>query len=75
MDSEYFAATRRQQIEPVLFGPAGPDSYDDLEQWEAEGPSPTWDDLCDAFDCDDEIVEPQPEDGDFWGRPEREEDP
>jgi len=75
MDGEYPAAMRPRQIEPAFFGPASAESYDDLEQWDAAGPSPLWDELWDAFDSDDEMAEPQPEYGDFWGRPDREEDP
>ena len=60
----------RRPAEPVLLDPASEQSFGDLEEWDASGPSPLWEDLWDAFDLDDEMAEPQPEYGDFWGEPD-----
>lgn len=63
----------RQPIDPLsteaenqLLG----DDWDDWDEFDA-GPSP--DDLWDAFELDDEITEPQPAYGDFWGELDDEE--
>jgi hypothetical protein len=68
------ACTRRPQTKAVACYPAGEQSGEDLEQWDPSGPSPLWDDVWDAFERDDETAEPQPEYGDFWGQPDREEE-
>ena len=70
MGNEKPAWNWRPLAEPVLLHPAAESSFDDLEQWDASGPSPLWDDFWDAFELDDEMPDPQPEEGDFWGQPD-----
>ena len=54
----------------MLPDPASEGWCQDLDEWDALGPSPLWEDLWDAFELDDEMAEPQPEYGDFWGEPD-----
>ena len=62
----------RRLPDPVSLVPAAEESFVDLEEWDGLGPSRLWDDLWDAFERDDEMAEPQPEYGDFWGQPDGE---
>jgi hypothetical protein len=64
----------RQPTEPMLLDPAPEQPIEDLEEWDGLSSPPLWDDLWDAFERDDEVAEPQPEYGDFWGEPDDEED-
>ena len=47
-----------------------PNDWDDWDEFE---PGPMEDLLWDAFESDDEMVEPEPEYGDFWGELDEEE--
>ncbi len=47
--------------------------WDEWEEWEEFEPGPVEENLWDAFESDDEMVEPQPEYGDFWGELDEEE--
>jgi hypothetical protein len=62
------------QIEPILADPEGQQLCEDPEEWDMAGPSPRWEDVRDAFESRDEMAEPQPEYGDFWGQPDTEEE-
>jgi hypothetical protein len=74
MCNEKPAWKRPPSTEPVVLDRAVERSFDDLDEWDALGPSPLWDDLWDAFELDDEMPDPQPEEGDFWGQPDDEEE-
>lgn len=58
--------------EPKLLVRAAEESFEDWDEWDGWGSSGLWDDLWDAFERDDEMAEPQPEYGDFWGEPDDE---
>lgn len=45
----------------------------DWDQWDEFDPGPLEGYLWDAFELDDEMVEPEPEYGDFWGELDEEE--
>lgn len=38
-----------------------------LDSWGQSYPTVVWDDFCEAFPLDDEMGEPEPQYGDFWG--------
>lgn len=58
----------QRPIDSVLVHPDPDQSSENLDDWDPRGPSPLWDDLWDAFELDDEMPEPEPEHGDFWGQ-------
>lgn len=59
--------------EPWLSGMEKHDPSDDWDEWCELEPSVVWDDFWDAFASDDEMAEPEPEYGDFWGELDTEE--
>ena len=62
----------RRPPDQVSLVPAADESLADLAEWDGLGSPRLWDDLWDAFERDDEMAEPQPEYGDFWGKPDGE---
>ena len=70
MGNEKPASNRPALTEPVLLDRATERSFDDPEEWDCLRPSPLWDDFWDAFELDDEMQDPYPEEGDFWGQPD-----
>jgi hypothetical protein len=74
MPNENPVAIATQHTRPELPDQTGERLWEDQEEWEEPGPASLWDELWDAFERDDEMAEPQPEDGDFWGRPDIEQE-
>ena len=64
----------QQRNAPLLADPEDDASSNDWEECDEFGRFPTWDNLWDAFDLDDEMAEPQPEYGDFWAELDDEEE-
>lgn len=56
--------------DPRVPDPASQPSNQAVEQCDALGAAGVWEELWDAFESDDEMAEPQPEYGDFWGEPD-----
>ena len=58
---------------PDLFQPAEEPSPEPRDPWGDWGPEEPPDDIWDALKLDEETAEPDPQEGDFWGRPDEEE--
>ena len=73
MSSKDVRGDARRPIEPLFAGAENDAQGENWDDWDEFEPGPSPDDIWDAFESDDELPEPQPEYGDFWGELDDEE--